>query len=136
MADPQIRAIVKGLNRLAERVVTKITLDLTANLIEDTPVDVGWAQGNWVPAIGKPFAIDLRNVEATASNAAAAKSRQGNATAAVATGYRLSRGKVFVSNNVPYITRLNDGSSRQAAAGWVQRAIAKAVTVDIGGLAT
>ena len=38
---------------------------------------------------------------------------------------------MFVSNNVKYITRLNDGYSRQAPAGFVQSAIRKAVTQDI-----
>ncbi len=134
MADPQIKAILRGLNRLGEKVVSKITLDLTANLIEATPVDVGWARSNWVPAIGTPFITNLRGVEATSANAAAAKSRQDNATSVIATGYKLAMGNVFVSNNVPYIGRLNDGSSNQEPAGFVQRAIAKAVTVDIRGL--
>jgi formaldehyde-activating enzyme involved in methanogenesis len=32
-----------------------------------------------------------------------------------------------VSNNVPYINRLNEGHSAQAPAGFVQQAVAKAV---------
>ncbi len=35
-------------------------------------------------------------------------------------------GRLFLSNNVPYISRLNDGSSGQAPAGFVQAAIARA----------
>lgn len=136
MADPQIRAIVRGLERLTERIVTKITLDVTANLVETTPVDTGWARANWVPAIGRPFSVDLSGVTPTAQNAAAAGSQQQAALAGVATGYKLSMGKVFVSNNVPYILGLNDGNSAQAPSGFVQRAIQKAVTQDIMGLAT
>lgn len=133
MADQQIRAIVRGLDRLTERVVTKITLDVTANLVETTPVDTGWARANWVPALSKPFVANLGAVPVTAQNASAAGVRQQAAVAGIA-GYRLSMGRVFVSNNVPYIQELNAGSSRQAPSGFVQRAIAKAVTQDIRGL--
>ncbi len=119
---------------MTERVVSKITLDLTANLIQSTPVDTGWARANWVPAIGKPYKANLSNVKATSAAASAAKAKQAGGTSSL-TGYKLSRGSVFVSNNVPYIGRLNDGSSRKAPAGFVQRAVAKAVTVDIKGLA-
>ncbi len=133
--DPQIRVIVRALEKLTERVVTKITLDVTANLIETTPVDTGWARANWVPAIGEPFTRDLRDVPATVQNASSMLGQQQSSIAAVATSYRLSRGRVFISNNVPYISKLNAGSSRKAPAGFVQQAIRKAVTVDIRGLA-
>ena len=131
--DPQIRAIVKGLEKVVERVVTKITLDVTANLIKITPVDTGWARANWVPAIGAPIRQDLSAVPATVSNAQSKTGEQQRAMADVVTGYRLVRGRVFVSNNVPYITKLNDGHSRKAPAGFVQMAIQKAVTQDIRG---
>ena len=128
----QIRAIVRSLERLTGRVVTKITLDVTANLIEETPVDTGWARANWVPAIGAPVIKDLTGAE---RNVAAANGEQAAGQAKVL-GYRLDRGRVFISNNVPYIMRLNDGHSRQAPAGFVQRSIRKAVTKDIRGLET
>ncbi len=135
MADRrQVRAVVDALTRVTERVVTKIALDVVANLVETTPVDTGWARGNWVPSIGTPFIADLGSVTPTVANANAASSRQATASVSVATGYRLRRGSVFVSNNVPYITELNDGSSAKAPAGFVQLAIAKAVQQDFKGL--
>lgn len=134
--DPQIKAIVRGLERLAERVIIKITLDVTANLIETTPVDTGWARANWVPAIGSKFEADLSKVKATVAGATAAAATQQGAIAAVAVGYKLAMGRVFISNNVPYINRLNDGWSNQAPKAFVQRAIVKAITRDIKGLAT
>ena len=137
MADRnQVRAIVRALEQVTERVITKITLDTTANLVETTPVDTGWARANWVPAIGSPYVADLADVEATAQGAAQAGATQQAGIASVVSGYRLELGRVFVSNNVPYITRLNEGHSKQAPAGFVQRAIAKAVTQDIRGLQT
>ena len=125
----QIRAIVRGLDRVTERLIIKITTDVTANLIETTPVDLGWARANWEPSIGAPVVKDLVGAERNVPSAAA---EQSGGVAAVLS-YRLRRGKVFISNNVPYILALNDGHSSQAPPGFVQRGIRKAVTVDIRG---
>lgn len=128
----QIEMIMRGLERVSERVIKKIALDVTANLIETTPVDTGWARANWVPSIGvenrRPA---LANPEGP--DVATAAARQGTGKAEIVTGYFLGRGKIFISNNVPYIVRLNEGSSQQAPAGFVQAAIRKAVTQDIKG---
>ncbi len=128
----QIRAIVRGMNGIAERVIRKVTLDVTANLIETTPVDTGWARANWVPSISAPFIASLANAQRTPADVSSAVGQQGEGKAKVF-GYKLHMGKVFVTNNVPYIIDLNLGSSRQAPAAFVQRAIAKAVTLDIRG---
>ncbi len=132
--DPQIRAILRAVDRFTEKAVRKITLDVTANLIETTPVDIGWARANWVPSIGASIDRDLEGVRPTPQAVASATVEQQAGIAAVAAGYRLDRGSVFVSNNVDYIGKLNDGSSAQAPAGFIQRAIQKAVTIDIRGL--
>ena len=124
--------VIGLLDRFTERLITKIVLDVTANLIETTPVDTGWARANWVPNLSRPLIEDLSDVEPSSQAAAAKAAQQGQATATVATGYRLELGPVYISNNVPYIIFLNQGSSPQARpAGFVQRAIAKAVTRDI-----
>ena len=125
----QIRAIVRGLERVTERVIIKITTDVTANLIEATPVDLGWARANWVPSLGASVVKDLSGAQ---RNVQSASSEQSAGLAEVL-GYRLRRGKVFISNNVPYILALNDGHSSQAPAGFIQRAIRKSVTRDLLG---
>ena len=133
MADPQIRAILRGLERLTERVVTKITLDVAANLIETTRVDTGWARANWVPSVGspeEPSSEDVEGFRPSAQDAASKAGEQAAATASVAASYRLPMGSTFVTNNVPYVPRLND----EVDVGFVQRAVAKAVTGDIRGL--
>lgn len=123
------RRIEGLLRRAVELVIRKISLDVTANLIETTPVDTGWARANWVPSVGTPF-------EGTAGSREEAEGGQINPGPQVAgqaeiLRYRLSDGSAFSSNNVPYILRLNDGSSAQAPAGFVEAAIDKALTQDI-----
>lgn len=132
MADRQVRAVVRALNGFGERVIRKITLDLTANLVETTPVDTGWARANWVPSIGFP-----RVGPATDSPTVAIVPPQVIVQQAAMSGifaYRLGQGSVFVTNNVPYIVELNEGKSAQAPTGFVQAAIRKAVTRDIRGI--
>lgn len=128
MANGQLRFIVRALEKVTERAVAKITLDATANLIETTPVNTGWARANWVPSIGSP--ID----EPTGDQENVSQSEQDSGIAQVATQYKLDMGKVFITNNVPYIGALNDGHSQQAPSGFVQVAVEKAVTIDILGL--
>ncbi len=134
----QIQAIVTNLEDITEKVVTKITLDVTANLIETTPVDTGWARANWVPAIGSvnTTAPSFTSTKPSTSEVQTSNVAQQSATVNIVTSYTLPQGKVFISNNVPYIIKLNNGSSKQAPAGFVQRAIKKAILIDIRGLAS
>lgn len=122
----QVRVITGLLREATEKVVTAISVNVTAELIENTPVDTGWARANWIPAIGTPFeeAVTGNPDPAIVPNQ---RGLQQSGLASVITGYSLSRGPVFVTNNVPYILSLNDGSSAQAPAAFVQAAIAAGV---------
>jgi hypothetical protein len=128
MASARVRVVVQGLEQFIERIIIKLTLDIVANLKRapsegGTPVDTGWARANWVPPIGVPF----DGLAGRRDNVTGAV--QGGAEASIPT-YRLGR-RVWISNNVPYIERLNAGSSKQAPAGFVQAAIQKAILVDL-----
>lgn len=135
MASRAVRVVVASLNGFVEQIIKKIVLDIVANLQQSpgsggTPVDTGWASANWVPNIGGPF-------EGTAGTQAAAKSGQlsgesASGVARVATTYRLIMGPVHITNNVPYILRLDQGSSSQAPKNFVRRAIVKSLRVDLG----
>lgn len=123
MADT-VAEVMAEIERGVSRAIGMLSTNVTAELIERTPVDTGWARANWVPAIGgRPrFPTDPGTREGRQSGALGAASRQQTATAALLT-YTLSRGKVFISNGVPYLIFLNEGSSAQAPSGFVQDAI-------------
>lgn len=126
MVSVQIRTVITALDQFIELVMKRIVLDVVANLVRapargGTPVDTGWARANWVPRIGQPVTATDGSRESVSQGA------QQSGLAAVATGYKLVRGPVWISNNVPYILQLNDGSSQQAPAGFVQAAIGEAV---------
>lgn len=121
--DSQVRLVVRSLGRFTTDKVKRIVLDATANLIEDTPRDTGWARNNWVPEIG-PGPDDPAGDR---DNAGAARVAQQKGIASVAVGYKLGMGIVTITNNVPYIVMLNEGTSQQAPAGFVQAALFRAV---------
>lgn len=111
----------KELEQGIELMIKRLSLDITHNLKRDTPRDTGWARNNWVPSVGVPFL----GVAGSRDAPEGATSERG--AAEVATQYRLSRGRVFISNNVPYIIRLNEGSSTQAPAKFVEAAIQEGI---------
>jgi len=139
MAAPNIRVVIEALNGAATQIIRALVLDIVANLTRapsegGTPVDTGWARANWIPVLGRPSrraAARPGDDEQTRGAAAALGAQQQSAVAAIATGYRLSQGRITIANNVPYIVPLNEGSSRQAPAGFVQQNIIKAVRTDL-----
>lgn len=129
MARRDVDAIVDSLERAAERVVKAVVLNCTAELIERTPVDTGWAQANWVPSVGQP----VESIEGTPE--AVSNSVQVTGQGAVA-AFKLEQGACFISNNVPYIPALNDGHSEQAPAGFVEQSIEHAIQETTRDLAS
>lgn len=119
--------VLRALNGVAEQVVRKLALDIVAELVKapaegGTPIDTSWASNNWTAQITSPRTQPVGSPENVGAAAAAQQSSLGSLL-----GYRLLNGPVFITNNVPYITRLNEGSSAQAPAGFVQQAITRAV---------
>lgn len=130
MADAQVDAIMKALNDWISGLVTRVNLDIVAILKKTTPIDTGWARSNWIPSIGS----DVTSTVGTRADAENGKLDLGPQAAgeALLTRYRIAQGNVYVSNNVHYIEKLNDGSSQQAPRAFVQRAISDAISKNGG----
>ena len=96
----------------AER-IRDLTINVQAGLMAETPVDTGFAAGNWQITIGAP---------ATGTVAVGAGVAIGPA---VLGAYKLEDGPAYVTNNAPYIRRLNAGHSAQAPAGFVEAVVAR-----------
>jgi len=108
------RAYENKVLKTQERVTRLTGLALISELVFNTPVDTGRAKGNWNIDINT---IDLTDREAE-KDGSGSISRANSITAS----YKLNE-TIFVSNNLPYINRLNDGYSGQAPAGFVEAAI-------------
>lgn len=126
-SNSDVALIVEDLSKFTEGLIKDLTLDITANLIESTPVDTGWARANWVPSIGSPRTSTVgTRIEAEAGSVDT--SAQSSGISSISVQYRLSQGAIFISNNVDYIVKLNEGTSAQAPAMFVEIAIEEAVS--------
>lgn len=93
----------------SDRVVRTATLELFSGIIKSTPVDTGRARGNWQTSVGQPQGGTL---ERTGMEAALTEVQ---ATVPEGAGQL-----VYLSNNLPYIERLENGWSQQAPIGMVR----------------
>lgn len=127
------------LERALEKASIALTLQIDRNLRRapsegGTPVDTNHARASWIPSVGAPS-----SAEAAGGSSAA---HDGGLAAVIS--YKLGQGSLYVSNNAPYISRLNLGSSQQAPSGFVERCIDEAIatieskypTLDFGGLSS
>lgn len=109
----QAEAIGKRLHQEIAQACKMLVLEIDRQLRRDTPVDTGHARRNWVPSVGQPYTGT--NGEAAHDAGVAAVLRHDGLV------------PLWVSNNTPYITRLNYGHSQQQPAGFVERAVALAL---------
>lgn len=143
----RLQEIDRELQGHVSGVVRGIARDVTHDLIRTTPRDTGLAAANWIPSIGQPRTetVGLRSGQISASSASSlvgaaltgagggpprgvpeARAEQAAGLQSLA-GYEVRLGKVWITNNLPYISSLNDGHSTRQPAAFVQRAIASGV---------
>jgi len=125
------RQVEEGVNKL----VRKCALIADRELVLETPVDTGRARSNWQVSLGSPLSSER---EPYVPGEALGKGEGQNAAGALAQaqeriGARRSGQDIYIQNNVDYIGALNDGSSAQAPAGFVQAAIQRAVSAVRNG---
>jgi len=90
-------------------VVRKSALELQASMIAKSPVDTGRFKSNWQCGLGG------MNPETAATAGSDALGR----TEAVLQGYKPGR-TIWLTNNLPYAKRLENGWSQQAPSGMVR----------------
>jgi hypothetical protein len=99
-----------------DEAVRAVCIDLSTKVILRTPVDKGRARGNWIATIDAP---------ATGTRSQNSPTGRGTITRASRTANR-APGKVFyLTNNLPYINRLEYGYSGQAPQGMVRVTISE-----------
>ena len=102
--------IVARANGHVDNKIRAATSEVFSNIIQMTPVDTGRARGNWQCTIGSPFMGEDDSGSVMKANSVIPR-RAGSV--------------VYLTNNVPYIGKLEyDGHSRQAPAGMVRVSVA------------
>jgi hypothetical protein len=97
-----------GAKRQLELAAIRLTLELAKALMRETPVDTGHAQRNWHTSVTQPVT--------TPTDEPGAQQRG----QAEVLGYKLDMGPLWVANPVDYVFWLNYGTSKKAAAGWIE----------------
>ncbi len=120
------RGIVNELTKFTSRQVITVTRRATLNLRNATPKRTGHAASNWVPSLGGTAVGPYGSKQAVtyaAQNAGLQEIRS----------YRITRTPPpIIVNGVLYIDLLNAGSSKQAPAFFVERAISDAIRATAG----
>ena len=123
MAFEQSLSIAVDLEEDVNAEVRAVGLNLLRGLIRLTPVDTGRAKGNWFVSIANP------NREISNDR------RQATAFSDGAINIALARGRAYptvtLSNNLPYIERLNDGYSMQAPKKFVETELDRIVNARL-----
>lgn len=125
-----LRALAARLNKLADNADTfadnakaRVALAIVKQLVSDTPVDTSRALSNWRVGTGSTPPPIPPYITGSQGSSAAASAAQAIAAAETAIAANKSADVLVIFNAVPYIRRLNEGSSRQAPAGFIEKAV-------------
>ncbi len=127
MATPEqfnrnMGALAVRVTKNADRIVRKAALAADQAIVMATPVDTGRARANWIAALDAPAAGPVAKTDKAGGSAIAQ-------AAGVVAGYDGDKNvAIHITNNLPYISSLNEGSSFQAPAGFVRTAISRAIS--------
>lgn len=116
----QVRTIIRQLNEFSDEVTRRLAVNVVDELVRATPVDTGWARANWIISVGATLGVPIGPPGVAGVEIAEVFQRQSLANLFLTS---IQGQPIFLENNVPYIDVLNEGSSAQAPAGFVQAAI-------------
>ena len=121
-------ALAINMNRIGKNIEAKTNLQkrlfatsILREVVDRTPVKSGLAKGNWQVGLGLPVSTPLKRKSKggagviSSGTARIAKSKQGE--------------NIYISNLVPYIKKLNEGSSTQAPVAFIEVAIISGLTL-------
>ncbi|QEG09336.1 tail completion or Neck1 protein [Xanthomonas phage vB_Xar_IVIA-DoCa1] len=114
----------KAIDEAASKTAVDTAMAIVGDLAYKTPVDTSQALSNWRVTLDSPatgtIAPHYPGIQGSSQRASAAETI--NAAKSVLANKKPGQA-IFITNNLPYIKRLNDGYSAQAPAGFVERAV-------------
>lgn len=134
----EMDALAAKIGGASSSVAVDTAMTILSDLVQVTPVDTGAALSNWQVTLDSP-ATDVIPAYSPAKRGKMVKGVWVHAADPIATSHAniaptLAAARtilftkrpgqvIYITNNLPYIQRLNDGSSEQAPGGYVDRAI-------------
>lgn len=107
----------------------KLALSIDQKIVRRTPVDKGRARANWYVNL-MVASIEVNDFE---GDRGAATQESLNRAQAVLANVPVLTTTIHITNNLPYIESLNNGSSAQAPQNFVQIAIKDGTRAILGG---
>lgn len=122
MAYADDLSVMVELTEFASEEMQSLGLLVDQAIVLATPFKDGIAKSNWLMSLNEPDeSINMTNISLNGSySLSLAKSVLGSYP-------KDSLPTIYISNNLPYIQRLNEGWSQQAGTKYVETAIAQAV---------
>ena len=122
----KFEAASKNVESVSSQIAQEAAVAIVTDLAFKTPVDTSQARSNWQVGLNAPM------VSTIGPHFPGRKGSTGLSSAAetIAVGKMGMQGKrpgssIFITNNLHYIADLNNGTSAQEPAGFVERAIVK-----------
>jgi len=108
------KKIEQKIDRTLNQGIRATLFEVSTAIIKDTPADTGRARGNWQASVGRGATGDV--------SVDSARSGEAKAIADVDQTVRVAVGDLYyLTNNLPYIERLEYGWSQQAPGGMVRK---------------
>lgn len=123
----RMTAIAKTFESNAGQLIDKVALTVHSTVVLGTPVDTGRARGSWLVEIGRSAEGQANSPADFGAAPAITKARAKLAGNTGGSSLARPQRDVHITNNLPYITPLNEGHSKQAPIGFVEDAIAAGV---------
>ena len=123
----RVTAFVDGLHKVQVKQLQNAALEVQAELKERSPVDLGWFRANWDIAVNEKEKGELPSRPEADLRAKVSKTDKRPTGDIVGLMTMKKPVPVWISNRVPYAEKLARGHSKQASAGWVRRAIKRAL---------
>ncbi len=132
-ASARFFRLARGVEVATLTVTKEQALDVQYQLAKETPVDVGTARSNWRISIGRPligrigayvpYGSRYRKPYGSGGNIGEGANLAGVMAQGRARLASYKTGSIYVTNALPYIGPLDDGHSKQAAPGFIARAV-------------
>lgn len=122
----QLQAFAEKTEVTVDEAFRGIVIELFSSIIADTPVDQGRARGNWQTSVGSPKSGVVNRLDDTGMVGSMTARSTGGAIAEVFSTQMGIGDVVWLSNNLPYIGRLEyENWSGQAPHGMVRKNMAR-----------
>ena len=125
--NARVRQVQVDIDNLINNSVVNLVIAILRDLLNNTPVDTGKAISNWQVSLTGPIRNEIESYSvgtAGSTKNVVIANAIGQAVGILAA--RRPHQPIYLGNAVPYIVRLNQGSSRQAPAGFIDSAFLRA----------